>query len=504
MSKKVVIIGAGIGGLATACLLGRAGYEVTLVEKNSFIGGRTGQIKADGFVFDSGPSWLLMPDVFEHFFKLFDQDVKDVLKLQKLSPSYQVFFKDTLLGSAQMSGNAKQDSATFESFEPGAKQQLASYLEVAAEKYRLSTESFIYRNYRSPLDLLRLKNLPLFRRLQPFTSLDQHVRSYFASPELQKILLYPALFLGTEPSKLPATYSLLNHVDFHEGVYYPAGGLYSLVGALEAIASAQGVTIKTNCEASRIKTQDGRVAGVITAAGNVDADIVVSNAPLEHTEQYLLVQPDRAHTRRYWKERDVAPGALLIYLGVKGSYPRLSHHNLVFSKDWEASLAAAFSGKKLPEDPSFYVCNPSKTDSSVAPKNHENMFVLVPIPARTDYTSHDLEAFSDKILTTMEQSLHLTDLRKNIVYKTMRTPLDFSNDFNAYRGSMLGYSHVFRQSGPFRESNQHPKVRGLYYAGAETTPGIGLPMCLISAELVYKRLAGDRSSGPIDYIKTLV
>jgi phytoene desaturase len=203
----------------------------------------------------------------------------------------------------------------------------------------------------------------------------------------------------------------------------------------------------------------------------------------------------------YWKKKTLAPSALLIYLGVKDHYPELEHHNLVFSRDWDKNFKQIFWKKKFPADPSFYVCNPNKTDPTVAPKGHENLFVLVPISAGTEYTDQQLEDFTDQTLQTMEKSLHLKNLRQNIVYKKTYCVRDFESDFNSYKGSALGLSHTLRQTAVFRPSNQHKKIPNLLFVGANTTPGIGLPMCLISAELAYKRVIKDSSSEPLEKLK---
>lgn len=497
MDRHVIIIGAGFGGLATACLLGKAGYRVTIYEKNDQAGGRLGLIEAEGFRFDSGPSWFLMKDVFEHFFGLLDQDLDNLVELQRLSPSYQVLFKDTLMGAVKMYGETDRDTATLESYEPRSREQLKDYIEQSSYKYEVAKREFLYKNYNSRADFFTPKLIREGVKLNVLSNVQKFVTKQFSSREIQTILQYPLAFLGTDPKKAPAIYSLMSHLDFTQGVYYPKGGMYELTQILVRLAESYGVNIQLNQPVDKILCKNGRAQGVMVNGEKIKGDVVISNADIHHTEQALLDKKDRAYSGRYWAKRTVAPSALLLYLGVSGRYPDLEHHNLVFSKNWDKKFSALFGKKKLPKDPSFYVCNPSKTNPSVAPNDHENLFVLVPVPAGVRYSDEQLEKFSNEVLEAMESSLHLKGLRQRIVYKKAFCRKDFEQQYNSYRGSALGLSHTLKQTAVFRPSNQHKKLPNLLFVGANTTPGIGLPMCLISAELAYKRIINNTSSSPL-------
>lgn len=504
MSKKVVIIGAGVGGLATACILGRAGYDVTIYEKNDKPGGKAGTFSAKGFTFDTGPSWYLMPDVYEHFFGLLGEDINQLLTLKRLDPSYRVFFKDKLFGAIDIIGDVERDAGTLEALEPGARLKLRDYLEKSTYQYNLAMNELLYKNYDSAADFLTPKMIMAGFRMNIFSTMQKYVMKHFSSTEVQKIMLYPLVFLGASPQNAPALYSLMSHVDFKQGVFYPEGGMYRLVEVLVGLAEARGVKIIYNTPINKITSEDGQVTGVkLENSEKILADIVVSNADIAHTELKLLKPEQRTYSNRYFSKRTVAPGALIMYLGIKKEYPDLSHHNLIFSTDWNANFKAIYKTKKWPKDPSFYVCNPNKTDKSVAPKKHENLFVLVPLPATTNYADEELQKYGDWIIETMERVLHLKNLQKNIVYKKLIGSKDFEEHFNSYRGSTLGFAHTLRQTAGFRPSNQSKKVRGLYYVGAGTSPGIGLPMCLISAQLVYKRLTNDKTARRLTSIEPL-
>jgi phytoene desaturase len=488
MAKSAIIIGGGVGGLATACLLGKAGYPVTVLEKNDRLGGRAGQLKAEGFTFDTGPSWYLMPDVFEHYFELLDERVSDYLDLVRLQPGYRVFYKNRGQ-SVDVTSNRQKDMITFESIEPGAGRQLERYLDLAQQLYGLSIDRFLYRQYDSIRDLLSPGLLRQARHYNMLKNMHRHVAGYFTDERLQQIMEYPLVFLGASPYQAPAIYSLLSHTDFTQGVFYPMGGMYRLIEALVTIGKRYGVKYRTGAPAERIIVKDGRAAGVRLSGQQLDADIIISNADIHHTETQLLSVPYRDHSERYWQKRTLAPSALLIYLGINKQYSSLLHHNLLFSQNWHQEFNELFGqSAELPSDSSLYVCVPSKTDHTVAPRGHENLFVLAMLPAGLACTGEQLATYVDRVLATLEKEMHLNDLRKHIVYKKYFGAQDFASTFNSFKGTGLGLSHTLLQTAVFRPGSKSKKVKNLYFVGANVHPGIGLPPALISAELLYNRL----------------
>lgn len=504
MSKHVVIIGAGIGGIATANMLAKAGYTVSVYEKNAQPGGRAGTMTKKGFTFDTGPSWYLMPEVFEHYFSLFGKSVSSELDLVKLSPAYKVFFENA--DPVTITSNSAIDTATFESIEPGSGKQLEKYVKKGDDIYRLSLEHFLYTNFSSFRDFSKaavIRRSPTMARLA-FTPIDTYVRRFVTDRRLRQILEYPMVFLGSSPFSAPAIYSLMSALDFREGVFYPKGGLYTIIQRLVALGDELGVQYHYNTPVSSIATASGNANGIVLQNGtHVDADIVIANADLHFTETKLLQEKDRSYPASYWDKREAGPSALLMYLGVKGSLPNLEHHNLFFVEDWKKNFDSIFTHKKLPDAASLYICKPSASDNSVAPKNTENMFVLVPLPAGVDVNEKTKQHLADTYLSLIEKELDIPDLRKRLIVKELFGPNDFSSKFNAWQGSALGPSHILKQSALFRTPNKSRKVKNLYYVGGFTTPGIGLPMCLIGAELIYKRLSGDKRGGPIERIQTL-
>lgn len=521
-AKDVVVIGGGIGGLATAALLAREGHSVTLLEKRGVVGGRAGSWEQDGFRFDTGPSWYLMPEVIDHFFALMGTSAGEQLDLVKLDPGYRVVFEEG--GAVDVPADREAVTKLFESMEAGAGEQLSKYLDSAEDAYEIAKKRFLYSTFQSFLPFFRpdvLRRLPRIGSLllQP---LQSFVEKRFKDPRIQQILGYPAVFLGSSPFDAPSMYHLMSHLDLDDGVLYPMGGFTTLIEAMQRVATAAGVEIRTGADVVSIDTDPrtpgrsplDRQAAIVRsvtyrtggATTTVDADIVVSAADLHHTETTLLPEALQTYPEKYWEKRVPGPSALLLYLGVRGGLPQLEHHTLLFTADWRDNFGRIF-GKEtsVPSPASLYVCRPSATDDSVAPEGHENVFVLVPIPADVTIGKGGLERggdarveeLADAVIGQISEWAGIPDLAERIVVRRTYGPQDFAADLNAWRGTSLGPAHILRQSAFFRGSNRSAKVGNLFYAGSSTVPGIGIPMCLISAELIVKRLRWDTSTGPL-------
>ncbi len=495
--SNAIVIGGGITGLATAGLLAREGHRVTLLEKQPQIGGRAGRWEKDGFRFDTGPSWYLMPEVFDHFFALMGTSTAEQLRLVRLDPGYRVLFEDG--EPITIRSDREASIALFDEIEPGAGPRLARYLDSARDTYEMAKKRFLYSTFASFAPLLRrdvLTHLPTLARLL-LQSLHSRASKTVTDPRLQQLLGYPAVFLGSSPFQTPSMYHLMSHLDLTDGVYYPLGGFTGLIERIGALAADAGADIRTSAPVRRILVDGGAAVGVECEDGTVlQADIVVSTADLHHTETALLPREQQTYPEKYWRTRVAGPGALLLYLGVRGQVPQLEHHTLLFAKDWRANFDAIFGKRtQVPDVPSLYVCKPSGVDADVAPDGDTNLFVLVPVPA--DPTLTGLDALGDRVIGQIAAWAGITDLASRIVVRRTVGPADFERDLNSWKGSSLGPAHTLKQSAFFRGSNRSRKVRGLYYAGSSSAPGIGLPMCLISAELVIKRLRGDVSTGPL-------
>lgn len=514
--RRVVVIGGGFSGLATAGLLAATGHQVTLLEQQHHLGGRAGRLRRDGFSFDTGPSWYLMPEAIEHWFELMGTTTGDALELVQLDPGYRVWFDAGTPVDMPAGGGA---DAVFETLQPGAGAALHRYRKQAQESHSMALKHFLYDDFSSATTLFNPQLLKLLPRLAPLltTSLEKFVAKRFSDPRLRQVLGYPAVFLGSSPKRTPALYHLMSHLDLTQGVQYPMGGFASMVDAMAQICRQAGVEIITDARVDSIEVATASGQAKVEAVSWVNtartgskyqrlaADVVVGAADLHHIETALLPPAYRSHAAGSWKHRDPGPSAVLLCLGIKGKLPQLNHHNLFFTKDWGENFRRIHAGEDLEPETSVYVCMPSYTDSSVAPDGCENLFILVPAPALPGWGSGGpngegsphVEKIADAALDQVAAWAGIEDLRERVVVRQSYGPEDFVNNVNAWQGGALGLAHTLRQSALFRPSNSNRKVRGLHYAGSSVRPGIGVPMCLISAELVAKKVNGISGPGPL-------
>lgn len=514
--QRVVVVGGGIAGLATAALLASRGHSVDLLEKNDDLGGRVGSVERDGFRFDTGASWYLMPEVFEHFFALLGTTAEAELDLTVLDPSYRVFFEGHP-EPVDLRPDRAHNRALFESLEPGAGDRFDDYLRSAEDTYDMALRRFLYTSFDSPGAFVHpdvVRQTPALSRLLT-RSLESHVAGSFSDNRLRQVLGYPAVFLGSSPSRAPSMYHLMSRLDLGDSVLYPQGGFTRLIRVIADLAEKHGARLHAGAGVTRILTSPaGGGRPVVTGVEHespsglrtLEADVVVGAADLHHLETALLPTELQTHPEQAWRDRSPGPGAVLAMLGVEGRLPQLPHHSLFFTSDWGQNFGDIF-GKdaKVPDPASIYVCKPSESDPTVAPEGCENLFVLVPVPADTTIGSggdegagsETVERTADAAIDQIASWAQIPDLRERILVRHTVGPQDFATRYHAWRGGALGLEHTLRQSAFLRPNNVSTKVDGLLYAGASTLPGVGLPMCLISAELVLKRLAGDRSTVPV-------
>ncbi|GAA4478648.1 phytoene desaturase [Enteractinococcus fodinae] len=516
-----IVIGAGVAGLATAGLLARDGYDVTVFEKQHQVGGRAGVIEDAGFRWDMGPSWWLMPGAFEHFYKLMGTTVEEELELVHLNePAFRMFTEDH--PPLDVTTGTQNLLELFERLEPGAGQKVQQYLAGMETDYRLAIEQFLYTNFT---ELRGLTTAQILRRLGRLArkltqSIESDVAAHFDHVQLRQLLTYAAVFLSSAPKITPAFYGIMNYTTLIEGVAYPMGGFGTFVDSLHRLAVDAGAQIVTGATVERIHAQANghprrHVSSVTyrdaTGTHQQTADIVVSCADRQHTEAQL-VDDQRAARPKYWKRRNPGLSSVLAYLGIEGELPELAHHSLFFSQDWDPDFTAVFPNDRTKASTdrstfsrSLYVSRPSATDPSVAPQGHENVFLLIPVPAMDDGIVGDLNhpedaettAIVDQAIELVGQRIGVPNLADRIVARHTVGPGDFQDRFNAWQGNALGLAHTLAQSAFFRGANTSKHVDGLYFAGATTVPGVGLPMCLISAENVIKRLRNDTTTGPI-------
>jgi phytoene desaturase len=487
MPKQVIVIGSGFAGLSAACNLAADGFHVTILEKNSVPGGRARKFEQDGFVFDMGPSWYWMPDVFEQFFNRFGKKVSDYYDLVRLDPSYRVWFgeKDLMELPADMTAL----EALFEQYEPGSSVALRRFLAEAKYKYEVGMQEFVQKPSLSIMEFADWRIVASLFRLQMFTSMSKHVRKLFKNEKLIKILEFPVLFLGATPERTPALYSLMSYADLALGTWYPMGGMFKIIEGMVSLATELGVQIELEQEVKQIYAPNGRATQVITKQGRTfAADIVVGAADYHHIDTQLLNTPQGNYSDQYWKTRTMAPSCLIYYVGVNKRLTNLRHHNLFFDEDFGRHAKEIYDTPQWPEKPLFYVSAPSVTDPTVAPEGCENLFLLIPVAPGLEDTPEIRERYYNLMMERLEK-LTGQNIRDAVMYKRSYAHADFVNDYHAFKGNAYGLANTLLQTAFLKPKIKNKRIQNLYYAGQLTAPGPGVPPSLISGQVVAREIS---------------
>lgn len=461
--------------------MARAGWQVTLLEKNAGPGGRARVFEAEGFTFDMGPSWYWMPGVFEQYFAEFGKRVADYYELLRLDPSYQVIFgeNDTLGIPAGM----PQLRQLFENLEPGSAARLDEFLAQAAYKYEVGINKFVHLPSRSVTEFIDWEIVQGAVRLDLLQSMAKHARKFFRHPKLLKLIEFPVLFLGATPENTPALYSLMNYADLALGTWYPKGGMHQIVRGMVALAEELGVKVEYNQEVREIVVENGRTTGVRTATGFWPADAVVAGADYHHIEQQVLAPEHRHYSPAYWDSRTMAPSSLLFYLGVDRKLANLLHHNLFFDEDFSQHAHEIYEAPQWPSRPLFYASVPSKTDPTVAPAGQENLFLLIPVAPDLDDPEATREKYYNLLMDRLEKHCGHS-IREHVVYKRSYAHRDFVADYHSFKGNAYGLANTLKQTAILKPTLKSKKVRNLYFTGQLTVPGPGVPPSLISGQVV--------------------
>ncbi len=476
MRPKIVVIGSGFAGLSAATNLAEKGYEVIVVEKNDQAGGRARVFEADGFVFDMGPSWYWMPDVFEAYFNRFDKNVADYYQLKRLDPSYRVYFDD---GPTDIPSDFEALKALFEKLEPGSAAKLDLFMEEAGVKYDIGMSKFVFKPSHSIFEFAEWQTMKDATRLHLFTSFSSYIRKYFSHPKLLQLLEFPVLFLGAKPERTPALYSLMNYADSKLGTWYPMGGMNEIVKAMVALAAEKGVQFKLNTTVTGIEYQKRSVTAVNTDKGVINCDAVIGAADYRHIDQVILPKEKRNYTAEYWENRTMSPSSLLYYVGLDREIPALQHHNLFFDADFAKHATEIYDTNRWPEKPLFYVCCPGKTDPSVKPEGKENMFILIPVAPDLKEQHNTRERYFDLIAERINLQTGV-DIRQHIVYQRSYAHREFKEDYNAFKGNAYGLANTLKQTAFLKPKLKCRKLDNFYFAGQLTTPGPGVPPSIIS------------------------
>ncbi|HEX2098631.1 MAG TPA: phytoene desaturase family protein [Rubrobacteraceae bacterium] len=495
-TKRVAVVGAGMGGLAAAVRLRVMGFDVEVFEKNAQIGGRINRLREDGFTFDTGPTLLLMTDVYRDLFAFAGRNLDEEVDLIPLDPNYLVHFGDG--DSIRISSSLPALIPELERIEPGVTPRFYRFMEDSCYKYRLGRKEFVERNFEKAGDFFGARNLRLLLKTKALHNYHRSISRYFKTKKLQQAFSFQTMYLGLSPFKAPAVYTLLPYTELAEdGLHYPRGGMYKLIGAISRLALDLGVKISPNSPVEEIAISGNRARGVRVNGLESGADAVLVNADLPYAYRKLL--PSSASGDFRWKIRKrekllYTASAFMLYLGLDRKLDHMLHHNVYLSARYKENFEQIFDERRLPDDPSFYTNVPSRTSRNAAPEGMEALYVLVPTPhlqeANVDW-SREGEAFKERVYDLLETKAGIENIREHIVCEKVKTPLDWLADYNLEEGAAFGIGHGILQVGYFRPPIASKTVPNVYFAGASTHPGTGVPLVAIGAKLAAERIGRD-------------
>jgi phytoene desaturase len=481
-----------MGSLAGAIRLGAMGFEVEVFEKNDQLGGRIGQLKENGFTFDTGPSLLLMTDTYRELFSFAGRDLDDYVRLIPLDGQYRVNFGDG--DSLTIHRTLPELVKELERIEPGVTPRFYRFLEDACHKYRIGRSEFVERDFEGTRDFFGLRNLRLLLRTRALNNYYRSISKFFRTEKLRQAFSLQTMYLGLSPFEAPAVYSLLPYTELAEdGLWFPEGGMYALIEAMERLATGLGVRFHLNSPVEQVVVTKGRARGVRVNGGEIEADAVLVGADLPYAYRELLEgSADGDFTLRKREKLQYTASAFMLYLGLDRRLDHMLHHNFYLSGLYRENFEAIFRDHRLPDDPSFYAVVPSRTEPNMAPEGMESLFVLVPVPhlrsTNVDW-ERDGVVFKEKILDLLEKRCGIE--RGWVVFEKVRTPLHWRADYNLEEGAAFGIGHGILQVGYFRPPMGSKSIEGLYFVGASTRPGTGVPLVTIGARLVADRIGRE-------------
>lgn len=490
MTQRVIIVGAGPGGLAAALLLAKQGRQVTVLEKQDRVGGRTSAIENQGYRFDLGPTFFLYPQILEEIFRAVGRDLRQEVPMTKLDPQYRIRFGAG--GELNATPDLKRMEAEIAKLSPADAPQFRRFMDYNRRKLEKFAPC-LQTPFPGWKSLISARLLAVLPYLKPWKSLHAELADYFTDPRLQLAFTFQSKYLGMSPFQCPSLFSILSFLEYEHGIWHPTGGCNALTQGMARVAQELGVTLRLNTPVEQILFEGRRAVGVRTPQGEERADAVLLNADFGHAMTRLV--PNQL--RRRWSDANLARKAyscstFMLYLGVEGTFDHLAHHNIFVAKDYRRNLDEIERQHILSEDPSFYVANPVRTDASMAPPGHSALYVLVPVTHQHPNVDWQRERgrYREVALRQLAK-LGLTDLEKRIRFERMVTPEDWANQVDIYRGATFNLAHNFGQMLHLRPQNRFEECDGLYLVGGGTHPGSGLPVIFESARISARLVAED-------------
>jgi phytoene desaturase len=498
--SRIVVIGAGMGGLSVAVRLASAGHRVTVLEKNSLPGGKVNLLERDGFRFDTGPTILTMPQEIERLFTDLGRDTREYLELRQIEPVYRAHFRDGTV--FELHANEEATLEEIRRISPADVPNYRRMMQRTDDIWQAIDGAIFDKLFLSWRDVLNPQVLRAGMKVDALASMYRRVDGMFEDSRVKQLFMFQAIYVGASPRQTPATFTVIPYLEQRQGVWFPAGGLYGLVEATVRLAEELGVELRCDTPVARIGLEEARVTGVELESGEVvPADVVISNADLVHTYRDLVpAQARRLYTDKKLAGYDPSSSAFIMYLAVERAYPDLVHHNIYFSQDYDEEMRAIFEEKRMPDDPSWYICAPTRSDPSLAPPGCDALYVLTLAPAlgpKSPRWGEAKDQMMEMLLDRMEAQAGLRDIRRHIRWRECFTPQDFESLHNANRGSIFGLSAISSQSAFFRPPNRSEDVQGLYLVGGSTQPGGGVPIVMLGGRLVAALVQEDLRSGRV-------
>jgi phytoene desaturase len=492
-NNSTFIVGAGISGLVAAAKISSSGFPVTICEKNSQLGGRGRVWENSGFRFDMGPSWYWMPDVIDSVFCSLGRSRHDYYDIVRLDPSYRVFFsankdnpdKNSLDENSYWDMPASINGVVelFESAEKGSGLKLLKFLNNAQRNYEAGMYDYAQRPSLSIFEFLDLRLIKESIKRKMFSSFGSEINSLFKNQNIRQILEFPILFLGATAKNTPAMYNLMNYADIALGTWYPRGGMSKIFEALTTITKTNNVTIENDTEIVNVAISSNIIKNAYSKNKEFSINNIICAADYYHFENNVLPEDKKSYSKKYWQKKVTAPSSLLFYIGVKGKVENLLHHNLFFDEDFGLHSQEIYETPCWPSSPLFYVCVPSKTDPTVAPANHENLFILIPTAAGIKDSPEIREIYFNYVAEKIRKVSGF-NLVSNLVVRRDYAYTDFLTDYNSFRGNAYGLANTISQTAYFKPSIKSKKIDNLYYTGQLTVPGPGIPPCMLSGKIV--------------------
>lgn len=486
-APSVIVVGAGIGGLAAAIHLAQHGLPVTVIEKNSRPGGRCGRFVRDGHHFDSGPTLLVMPLVYEAEFAAMGVSFRDRLALQRVDPTYHLIFDD--YSRFDLTSDMKRLREQMEAIEPGSFNGLLRYLDEGSRHYQLAMEKLVNRDFRKATDFFSIDNVPLLYQIKPLVKHYDNMAHYFNHPRLKAAFTFQDVYMGLSPFEAPATFSMMQYTELAHGVWYPKGGMYRIVETLVSIAREAGVTFEFGTAVDQIIIKDAKATGVRLADGRcLQADAVVANADLPYVYQNLL--PPNGVTEQMKRKR-YSCSVISFFWGVDKTYPELPPHTLFLADDYRDNFDSIINELGLPENPSLYIHAPTRLDAAMAPCGEDTLIAVVPVGHLDERGEQDWLEIREQARQAVFQrlaGLGIDDLEDHLKFEVNYTPLSWRKRYNLVKGATHGLGHTLTQLGYMRPRNRHRHFHNLYFVGASTHPGTGVPTALVSGRLTAVRL----------------